>query len=250
MHIPPLAPLTHQTECKICGHTAELYGVVDFNKSCEEHKGVLLPLSGIAVYYHQCGGCGLVFTRAFDMWEKSDYLEHIYNDDYVKFDPEYTAKRPRDVAKMVERFLEGRKTLKLLDYGGGNGMMADLLRASGYDCVSWDPMNKDDVLPAPAQFDFITSFEVFEHTPTPLHTAKEALESLKPETGMLLFSTVTIDTLPPRAIGFNYIAPRNGHVTIYTKKALAMLFAKFGYKIHHMSDGLHLAYKTVPQFPN
>lgn len=250
MHITPLAPVTQQTECKICGCNAQLYGVVDFNKNCEEPKGVLLPLSGIPVYYHQCGHCGLLFTRAFDSWEKSDYLQHIYNDDYVKFDPDYTDKRPREVAKMVENFLEGRKHLRLLDYGGGNGMLAGLLRSKDFDCVSWDPMQKDDVLPAPAQFDLITSFEVFEHTPTPLHTAQEALAFLKPETGMMLFSTLTIDTLPPRAIGFNYIAPRNGHITIYTKKALAILCERFGYKVHHLNDGLHLAYKTLPQFVN
>ncbi len=246
MNIRPLAPLKNQTECKICGHNAELYGVVDFNKNCEEPKGVLLPLAGIPVYYHQCSQCGLVFTRAFDAWNKSDYLEHIYNDDYVKVDPDYTARRPQDAAELVEGFIEGRK-FKMLDYGGGNGMMAGLLRKRGLDCVSWDPMQKDDVRPVSAQFDLITSFEVFEHTPTPVESTQEALEFLKPETGMLLFSTLTIDTLPARAVNFGYFAPRNGHITIYTRKALAMLFARFGYKMNHLHDGLHLAYKTVPQ---
>ena len=59
-------PSTASHACKICGGTTALYGVVDLNKSCEEHRGFRLPLAGIPVYYRRCAGCGFLFTDAFD----------------------------------------------------------------------------------------------------------------------------------------------------------------------------------------
>ena len=37
--------------CKVCGAPSPLDGVVDFNKSCSEAQGTLLPLRGMPVYY-------------------------------------------------------------------------------------------------------------------------------------------------------------------------------------------------------
>ena len=31
----------------------------------------------------------VIFTTAFDHWSKADYLQHIYNDDYVLVDPDW-----------------------------------------------------------------------------------------------------------------------------------------------------------------
>lgn len=249
MQIELLTPTAPFASCKVCNQKAPLYGVVDFNKNCEEPNGLWLSVAGIPIYYHRCEQCGLVFTVAFDQWEKQHYQRYIYNDDYITVDPEYLEIRPRNFAGMMYNFLEARTDLKLLDYGGGNGAMAGILREKGIDCQSWDTMDENTPYPQRQMFDIVTSFEVFEHTPTPLATAEEALSFLKPETGLLLFSTFTIDALPPRSISHPYIAPRNGHVTIYTQKSLSILFGKFGYKLHHFNVGTHLAYKTLPQLP-
>jgi hypothetical protein len=61
-----------------------------------------------------------------------------------------------------------------------------------------------------------------------------------------LFSTLTIDKLPPRSLEFWYIAPRNGHVTIHTRRSLAALAARFGKRLHHFSDGMHLCLTEPP----
>jgi len=94
--IDALKPVTTApTLCKICGGAAPLYGVVDFNKSCEEANGLKLSLAGVPVYYRRCANCHFVFTDAFDDWGADQFKTHIYNDDYRMVDPDYKTTRPR-----------------------------------------------------------------------------------------------------------------------------------------------------------
>ena len=242
-----VGPVEQVSTCKVCHNEAPLYGVTDFNKSCEEHHGRFLPLAGVAVYYHRCNQCGLVFTNSFDHWSKGDYLKHIYNDDYVTVDPEYLGERASNNAVVVLDFIKNGRGLKCLDYGGGNGRLAAVLRERGVDGISWDPMDRDEDAPASGKFDFISAFEVLEHTPEPVATAKQALEMLNGR-GVMMFSTLTIDHLAPRSMDDWYIAPRNGHITLYTKQSLKTLFAGLGYRVHHFTAGLHLAVRDDPDW--
>ncbi|BCZ79393.1 hypothetical protein PTKU64_30680 [Paraburkholderia terrae] len=235
--------------CKVCHHDSHLYGVVDFNKNCEESKGFYLPLSGVPIYYHQCSHCGLVFTAAFDHWSKEDFGRYIYNDGYGQVDPEYSDKRPRENADLVSRFCGQRTSLKVLDYGGGNGALARHMNAKGFDAQSWDPMQENAVhhRPVHAQYDVVTAFEVMEHSPTPVETLADGTSFLK-EQGVFLFSTWTIDDLPPRSSNFHYFAPRNGHVTVHTRKSLTILAARCRLKVHHFGPGQHLIYGSLPSW--
>jgi SAM-dependent methyltransferase len=240
-----LQPVSSTSACKVCQGEAPLNGVTDFNKNCEERNGPVLPLTGVPVFYHRCTQCGLVFTRAFDHWDKSDYLRHIYNHDYVLVDPDYIDSRPANFAALVADFIKAARGLKCLDYGGGNGRLTALLRERGIDGTSWDPMGEDGDTPPAGPFDFISAFEVLEHTPEPAATVGQALDMLA-QGGVMLFSTLTIDALPPRSMDFWYIAPRNGHITVYTRKSLQTLFGGFGFRVHHFNYNLHLAMKEAP----
>ena len=233
--------------CKVCDSQAPLYGVTDFNKSCEEARGYYLPLAGVPIYYHRCNECGLIFTHAFDQWSKADYVQHIYNDDYVLIDPDYVDTRPAGNATFILDFVKKGRDLKCLDYGGGNGKLAGLLREGGLDAQSWDPMDASGTPPPSGFFDFMSAFEVLEHTPDPAATAREALGMLGPR-GVLLFSTLTVDHVPARGMDNWYIAPRNGHITLYTRRALDTLFAQEGYRVHHFNDNLHMALKDDPDW--
>jgi hypothetical protein len=245
--LPALRNVQGRVPCKICGGDSVLDGVVDFNKNGSEPKGVVLPLLGVPVYYHRCQDCGAVFTVAFDHWTQQDFARHIYNDGYDAVDPDHAEMRPVSNAGVVADFVARASGIRIIDYGGGNGRLARELLAGGLNVVSWDVMAPDQPRPALGSFDLLTSFEVMEHTPTPVETFAEMLSFLAPG-GVILFSTLTVDALPPRALQFWYIAPRNGHITIYTRPSLGALAARFGKRMHHFNDMMHLCLNERPHW--
>ena len=83
------APLS----CKICDSSAELYGVVDFHKSC--NPALRTPVSGVPIYYRRCADCKFLFTDAFDDWSTEQFKTYLYNDEYKLVDPDYQITRPR-----------------------------------------------------------------------------------------------------------------------------------------------------------
>jgi hypothetical protein len=243
--LPVLQNVRDPVPCKICGGRCALDGVVDFNKNGSEPNGVVLPLLGVPVYYHRCPDCGAVFTVAFDHWTQQDFARHIYNGGYSTVDPDHIEARPLTNSRTVANFVTRAPGIRILDYGGGNGRLAQDLVARGLNACSWDVMAADQHKPLAGSFDLVTCFEVMEHTTTPVETFAEILSFLTPE-GVVLFSTLTIDTLPPRSLQFWYIAPRNGHVTIHTRRSLATLASGFGKRLHHFGDGMHLCLTQPP----
>jgi hypothetical protein len=138
----PDAPIEPLMPCKVCGQASPLYGVVDFNKTCLESRGVRLPVSGIPVYYRRCIRCGFLFTEFCDGWTDRDFRERIYNEEYRLVDPDYAATRPDNNAQLVARlFGEHRGQISVLDYGGGDGLLAARLREHGFlNCDTYDPL--------------------------------------------------------------------------------------------------------------
>jgi hypothetical protein len=45
-----------------------------------------------------------------------------------------------------------------------------------------------------------------------------------------------------------YVAPRNGHVSIFSRPALTAAWERHGYKVLSFNDTIHLAFRTLPQF--
>ncbi len=41
--------------------------------------------------------------------------------------------------------------------------------------------------------------------------------------------------------------PRNGHISIFTKQALTLAWARHGFKTAALNDGTHLAFRTLPK---
>ena len=78
------APVPRETACKVCGSVSRLVAVMDAARSAVDARAgrAVEPLSGQAVYYHRCGGCGFTFTRAFDHWARADFAREVYNLDY------------------------------------------------------------------------------------------------------------------------------------------------------------------------
>ncbi len=236
--------------CKICAKDAPLYGVVDFNKSCEELRGLRLPLAGIPVYYRRCQSCGFLFTDAFDDWSHADFKAHVYNDDYIKVDPDYMEARPRGSAGLVQKLFGAHKAnRRVLDYGGGNDVLCKELRAAGFPvAMTYDPFVPEHAQQPEGKFDLITCFETLEHMPDPLAGISAIVAKLT-EPGLVLFSTL----LQPQdfdklGLQWWYVGPRNGHVSMFGRRALVQAWERHGCRVRSFNDNMHIAFRTLPEF--
>lgn len=236
--------------CKICGTPALLYGVVDFNHSCEEFRYKQLPLCAIPVYYRRCPACGFLFSDSFDDWTNAEFRQFIYNEGYAEIDPEWNKIRPLRNAKMIlNLFGKDRTRLSILDYGGGNGELVRSLRENGFfTAEAYDPFDPRYSTLPDGTFNIISCFETFEHLPDPI-AAVEIIVNRLDEAGLVLFSTLA---QPPnfaeKGMHWWYITPRNGHISLFSRKALAVMWQRYGFTVGSFNDDMHLAFRRVPDF--
>lgn len=239
--------------CSVCGGACSLLDVVDFNKSCIEARGKFLSLSGIPVYYALCSKCGFCFAPELMTWGAEKFKERIYNDEYVLVDPDYISVRPLDRAKyLLSTFGNRMHSVKHLDYGGGNGLLAKLLRQSNWQSVSYDPfVDKNASIEKLGKFDLITAFEIFEHVPD-VRDLMSKLRSLLSPDGLILFSTLLSDgnIRPNQRISWWYASPRNGHISLFSKNSLAVLAQSNGFKFANCSNFMHVFFTKIPPWAN
>jgi SAM-dependent methyltransferase len=235
--------------CPVCGAPAVLLDVVDFNKSCEEARGRFLPLSGIPVYYALCGDCSFCFAPELYKWTLEEFSTRIYNDDYLQVDPDYLETRPRASLEHLTQLLgDTCRDIRHLDYGGGHGLLSDLLRDAKWDSSSYDPfVDRDKHLHELGKFDLVTAYEVFEHVPDAPQLISD-LAGLLRDDGVILFSTLVSDNYiaPSQRLTWWYAAPRNGHISLFSKKSLYLLGQREGFNFGSLSPILHSYWKAVP----
>jgi 2-polyprenyl-6-hydroxyphenyl methylase/3-demethylubiquinone-9 3-methyltransferase len=227
--------------CKCCDAEAIPFAALDFSRTCEDRHAAPFPPSGEMVSYFRCQGCGFIFTDHFDAWSPDAMAQKIYNADYRYADPEFAETRPTSTAADLVRWLGGvRSDIAALDYGGGEGKLARLMRDNGFDYDSYDPFFADNALPA-RRYDLVTSFEVVEHSADPYGNLATLLSFTKPN-GAVLVSTAL---QPPDVTGdWWYIAPRNGHISIHSARSLQHLARRLG--VHVLTiDSTHLLYRRA-----
>lgn len=232
--------------CKCCGTVAVPMGTIDFHRTCEDQQAPVFALAGRPIPYHRCPACSFIFTVAFDHFAPDEWRREIYNDDYVRADPDFVDARPLSNAELIANNFGHHSGITLLDYGGGNGLMARRLMEKGFtQATSYDPFYAGSTRPA-GTFDLITSFEVLEHSPTPYDTLKD-MRWFMGDKGMLFFSTL----LQPADIDLQgltwwYAAPRNGHVSLYSRASLDALMKRLGLVWGSCNDLLHVAFRKRP----
>jgi len=234
--------------CKICHGASELYGVVDLNRPCEIPGGVRPPLSGIPVYYRRCAACGFLFTDTFDDWSDDQFKTHIYNDGYRVFDPDYATERPTANANLVAKLWATHKAnMRVLDFGGGNDVFCSVLRASGFrEAITYDPMVLEFAKRPEGKFDLVTCFETLEHLPNPAAGIAQIADYVA-EPGAVFFSTLLQPAdFDSRGVSWWYVGPRNGHISIFSRRSLAMAWSRHGYNMGSLNDGTHMAFRTLP----
>jgi len=235
--LPALKPVTRPASvCKICGGDAGFFDVVDFNKFCSSNNSYEFGPAGVPVEYLRCNVCEFLFTSFFDDWTTEEFGQFIYNADYIKVDGEYAGDRAARQADELAPRLGALHQPRILDYGSGEGLFAQHLRARGFSRVeNYDPFSSP-VRPT-GTFDVITCFEVLEHTTQPLQTIADIASLLDPG-GCVLFST----GLQPANIAevranWWYVGPRNGHCSIYGARSLAAAGQAAGLILRQDMDG-------------
>jgi len=247
---PSLLPgiVARKTVCKCCGAASSLSGLVDFSRCGADliAQKKIDPYVGFPIYYYRCDQCGFTFTSAFDEWSTEMFGLYIYNDDYPRHDPDYRDKRPTENAGTIAANFPEMAAVSVLDYGSGMGLLEEQLKRAGFtDVVSYDPYS------APTrpdrQFDAILSFEVFEHHPQPQALFADLVSLMKADGAVLLSTQLIGDEV--HAVGVHnwwYCAPRNGHISFYSAKSLALLAARHGLRVASFNAGLHVIFGQRP----
>lgn len=245
--LTPICP--KQTPCKCCGAIAVLYGVVDFHKNCEIIRRVVFGPSGIPIYYYRCPACQFIFTNAFDHFAHADFAREIYNADYALVDPDYRDVRPQGNANFLIQMFKAAAPQRVLDYGGGNGALAAALRAAGFpQADTYDPFVPEHSARPTHRYDCIVSFEVIEHSPTPIQTFAD-MNALLAEPGLILFSTlVQPPDIDQQGLAWWYAGPRNGHVSLHSKASLERIAQLLGLQFGSFNDNAHVMFRQVPEF--
>lgn len=246
--------------CKCCRAGTSLIGTLDFNKSCLDSRGVKpFPVSGEAVPYWGCPGCGFVFTTYTDSWTAADFKQRIYNAEYIKADPPIPGREQvplRETPAFLKGsfiggfFAEARKEIRVLDFGSGGepGPTGASLIEQGFTVVSYDPFRAETRMPE-GKFDLILAIEVFEHV-NDLRKLGQFMQEHICRDGLLWIQTLLHPfPMPPNVLDSWYIAPRNGHISIFTLHALSVFLRDFGLNVVQTSVAT-LAFRNLPGFPN
>src|SRR5262249_62125865 len=129
--------------------------------TCGPRRPPAPAISGVPISYFRAPACRFLFTTAFDDFSKADFLRYVYNEEYVLVDPDSLGARARANADFLVRLFSGAKPRRLLDYGGGGGILSGCLRAAGFpEAGGSDPFRRAPSGPPAARFPCLGLFPV------------------------------------------------------------------------------------------
>ncbi|NJO93452.1 MAG: class I SAM-dependent methyltransferase [Hydrococcus sp. RM1_1_31] len=201
------------TTCKICKSKA-----YEFSRAT--------VLGKYEIDYFQCSDCGFIQT------EEPYWLEEAYSQAISASDVGLICRNLRlsTLAKyLIFNFFDHNG--KFLDYGGGYGLLVRIMRDAGFDFYWSDKFCQNIFAEGfeahqaeKNQFELVTVFEVFEHLVDP----GEEIEKIFRFSKNILFSTEILPENNPKPNEWYYYALFAGqHVSIYTKKSLSLIAAKY-----------------------
>ena len=135
------------------------------------------------------------------------------------------------------------KQSKLLDVGGGYGILTRMLRDVGYDCYSYDKYCQNlfaDGFEPEKSFsaNVLFAFEVFEHIEDPMTFLQENFSKYSCKT--MILSTQTFDGPIPDKDWWYYSLTTGQHITFYQPKSLKILAEKNACFYYPLGKGFHL----------
>ena len=183
----------------------------------------------------QCNTCEAAY------FQDPDWLEIAYTDAISSLDTGIV-ERCVDVANVLTPFLWRQKGATALDFGGGIGLLARLMRDRGFDFISRDPISSY-VLPLPEREEshvyLITMIEVLEHLTNPLAVLEECLSNCD----LVFISTHLIPTsgLSP---DWHYLQPNTGqHIFFCSEVTLKRIASNLGVMVTSNGENLHVFHR-------
>ena len=178
--------------------------------------------------YTVCHVCRCAFIEEMKDWQPRDFADKIYNGDYNKIDTGYDGSRVRKHLPFIVNAMNSLHCRKTVDFGGGNGLLADLLTEAGFEAYSFDFFARRDEPAIPdGSFDALTAIEVLEHEIEPHKLWSAIRDFLKPG-GFFLCTTEFCDNKD--ISNWFYANPRAGHDLIYSISAIRYCAVRFGFE--------------------
>ena len=221
-------------KCSICeGTNVMSLGTVPFDRNNAD-----VPIvNSTPMEYTRCGSCDFVSCPEMLGWTPADLGAKVYNDEYIKYDPDYVETRPKNYAGFFAGLPAiGPAGIRHLDYGSGSGAMSKELRSRRWDSACYDPYSSSTR--PDGKFNFITAIEVFEHSLDINETVADIKSFLEVDKGVVCFSTQLADC--NTNIDWWYIGARNGHISILSEKSMKIIATKHSLFFSSITPGIHL----------
>lgn len=230
-------------KCPICGNVSKSIGAVPFDRN---NKDVPI-VNSTPMEYYKCTDCYFLFCPEMLTWSSEDLGREVYNNDYVKYDPDYIENRPKNWASIITANIDYRlwPNLRNLDYGSGTGKFSEVLNSKNIYSVPYDPYS-NNIRPS-EKFNFITSIEVFEHA-LDINKTISDIKSFLTDDGVIIFTTLLSNKNTD--INWWYIGARNGHISILSEKSLKILATNNGLFFQSIDQNIHVLQKSRSNLKN
>jgi 2-polyprenyl-3-methyl-5-hydroxy-6-metoxy-1,4-benzoquinol methylase len=137
---------------------------------------------------------------------------------------------------------------RILDFGCGWGFFLDVAQENGWEAFGLEPLPghatyaranfnatiitdilREDTFPE-KYFDIVTSFQVFEHLPTPCEDLKRLHKMMKQD-GIVMIEVPNIDTWSVKLLGKRHRHFVQDHLNFFSKDTLAQMLEQNGFKV-------------------
>jgi hypothetical protein len=236
-------------KCMVCGNASRPY----FSKNFEGQCGLS------SVYYKHCIECGFTwsdthFSMSSDDWisVNEHYHQNYFNTEYNVDDPRWLVRLEAQRQLLVLLSQGGFFDLRLpaVDYGCGDGKLADMLSGSGLPVRKYDKflgqerleyLRDSDLLRE--SFGLVINTSVFEHV-RDIETLDIIAGCVNPDSGVLACHTLVSEQVPKDPNWF-YLLPV--HVAFFTNRSMSILMQRWGFSasIYDVEARMWLMFRQV-----
>jgi hypothetical protein len=213
--------------CLVCGLEASLL-----------MQGEILHKHTIS--YFTCKSCECIFT------EEPYWLDEAYQESISSLDTGIMARNIGICEQLMLIFNTNfNPNIRVVDYGGGYGILTRLLRDKGIDAY-WSDKFCENLLAKGFEYngkdkvDVMLAFEVLEHLPNPLEVIKEIMS----KTNCFIFSTELLEQVDYKSNkDWWYFMPEAGqHVFFSSTNSMLKIADQLSCEYLYI-NGLHIIYK-------